>query len=378
MNAQMKTPRSHHADYWLVGIAMVLLILGILILASVSSVFAQKKAGKTTYFLFHQIIFGVIPGIVIGLIASKASLNFLKKWSWLIILINLFFMILVFVPKIGIVAGGASRWVDLGPISFQPSEFLKLSFVLYLSAWLASRTGGILVKKNGKDWKFTLLPFLSIVGVIALLLYFQSDLTTLAIIIFAAFLMYFSAKTPFWHSILTFFVIVSGIAGLIIFQQYRFQRLLVFLNIAKDPLGLGYQINQALIAVGSGGIFGLGPGMSNQKFGFIPQAMTDSIFAIFSEEMGFIGSFILIGLFLFLLWRGFRISKNSQDKFSQIFAIGIVSWISLQAFINIGANIQVLPLAGIPLPFVSYGGSHIITELIGIGLLLNISKNRWK
>ena len=150
------------------------------------------------------------------------------------------------------------------------------------------------------------------------------------------------------------------------------------LNPLYDPMGLGYQLKQSLIAVGSGGIFGLGLGMSNQKFGFIPQTISDSVFAIFAEELGLIGSFLLIITFLFFLWRGFKIAKRSQDKFSKLFAIGFTVWISIQALVNIGAIIGILPLAGIPLPFISYGGSHIAVELIGAGILLNISKSSRK
>ena len=156
---------------------------------------------------------------------------------------------------------------------------------------------------------------------------------------------------------------------------YRAARLLVFLNPETDPMGMGYQLKQALIAVGSGGIFGLGLGMSVQKFGFLPQSMADSIFAIFSEETGFIGSLILIFLFLIFFWRGFKIAKKSMDQFSKLAALGISCWIILQALINIGSMIGIIPLTGVPLPFLSYGGSALVTELIGVGILLNISKN---
>jgi cell division protein FtsW len=156
------------------------------------------------------------------------------------------------------------------------------------------------------------------------------------------------------------------------------KRILVFLNPGIDPMGMGYQMKQILITIGSGGIFGLGLGMSVQKFGWIPQTMSDSIFAIFAEETGFVGSVVLIFLFLLLLWRGFRIAKMSQNKFSQLLAMGISCWICIQAFINIGAMIGLLPLTGIPLPFISYGGSHMVAELIGIGILLNISKSSKK
>ena len=371
----MKTKKSHHFDYSLAIVAAALIILGILVLASVSAFFSQEKFDKTTYYLFHQITRGLVVGIILGFIAFKIHLSFFKKWAWVFILINLVFMALVFIPGLGIIAGGAPRWLNLRFASFQPSEFLKLTFILYLSVWLASRTGKRSLKKN---WKSILIPFFIILAVIAILLIKQSDVSTLGVIIFVALLMYFSANTPFWHTILMFAITGGGMLALIRFAPYRMMRVRVLLGWIKDPMGIGYQIKQTLITIGSGGILGLGLGMSSQKFGFIPQTMSDSIFAIFAEETGFIGSLILIFLFLAFLWRGFRISKISQDRFSQLFAIGISSWICVQAFINIGAMIGILPLTGIPLPFISYGGSHMVAELIGVGILLNISKTRRK
>jgi len=362
-------------DYILAIVVAILVILGILVLASVSAIFSQEKFGRTTYYLFHQIIYGLVPGIILGLIAFKLPLSLFKKFAWILILINLFFMVLVFFPGLGIISGGAARWINIGFVSFQPSEFLKLNFIIYLSAWLASRTEKKLLKKTKKDWKSTLLPFLIILGVITLLLTRQSDISTLGVIIFAVTLMYFSTNTSLWHTLLIFSLTTSGILLLIKFVPYRMQRILVFLKPGTDPMGIGYQVKQALITIGSGGILGLGLGMSNQKFGgFLPQPMADSIFAIFAEETGFIGCLILISLFLIFLWKGFKISKTSQDTFSKLFAVGISSWIVIQAFINIGAMVSILPLTGIPLPFISYGGSHIVAELIGIGILLNISK----
>jgi len=164
--------------------------------------------------------------------------------------------------------------------------------------------------------------------------------------------------------------------SLIKLAPYRAARLLVFLKPETDPMGMGYQIKQALIAIGSGGIFGLGLGTSGQRLGFLPQSMADSIFAIMAEETGFVGGLILIALFLVFLWRGFKIGKSSQNKFSQLLAVGISSWIVIQAFINIGSMVGILPLTGIPLPFISYGGSALVSELIGVGILLNISKNK--
>jgi cell division protein FtsW len=362
---------------------IILLLIGIAVLASVSASFSQEKFNISTHFLFHQIFYGLLPGLILGYIAFKIDIGLIKKHAFSIVLISFVLMVLVFFPIIGVKSGGASRWINLGFTTFQPSELLKISFIIYLSAWLVNAT-----KKNKffkkeeaenlidkiKNQFLEIFPFLIVLGVVILLLAFQSDLSTLVLILGVAILLYFVANTPLWHTV-SMIIFCSGLGLLLIkIAPYRMRRILVLFDPNTDPMGMGYQIKQILIAIGSGGIFGLGPGMSSQKFGFIPQTMADSIFAIFGEEFGFIGSFILVILFLFILWRGIKIAKQSEDIFSKLLALGISSWICMQAFINIAAMIRLFPLTGIPLPLISYGGSHIIVELISIGLLLNISK----
>ena len=361
-------------DYLLVGTTLILLSGGILILSGISALTSQENFGNTTYYLFHQIKYGIIPGLVLGLIVFLVPLKIIKKLSWIAVFANFMLMILVFIPGIGVVSGGASRWLNFGFFSFQPSELLKITFILYMATWLSSPKREITGKKE-KNLKYTLIPFIIIGVVISLLLAKQSDVSTLGIIILPAFIMYFCSNTPFWHAILILLIGSGGLVALIRIAPYRIMRLKIMLGLVEDPMNLGYQIKQILIGIGSGGIFGLGLGMSNQKFGFIPQMMSDSIFAVIAEEIGFIGSAVLIGLFIIFLWRGFSIAKKSGPGFSKLFAIGFSSWICLQALINIAAMIKVIPLTGIPLPFISYGGSHIVTELIGVGVLLNISKN---
>lgn len=374
-------------DYILIIITVILVILGTLILASISAFLSQEKYGNPYYFLKHQIIFGLIPGLILGFLAYKIRLDLLKKWAPFLLLINLILLTMVFLPKIGVNAGGASRWINIGPITFQPSEFLKLTFILYLASWLAGRTEKrkeVLKKKEFTsiskkllgEFSQTLIAFLIIIGLISLFLIFQPHISTLATIISIGTVMYFLAGTPLWQSFLIILIGAGGLYALIKFASYRLKRWMVFLNPEIDPLGMSYQLKQALIAVGSGGIFGLGLGMSRQKFGFLPQSISDSIFAIFSEETGFLGAMILISLFLLFLWQGFKISKEAESKFLQLTALGITFWIIFQAFVNIGAMIGILPLTGVPLPFISYGGTHLVAELIGVGILLNISRQR--
>jgi len=218
--------------------------------------------------------------------------------------------------------------------------------------------------------------------VLTCLLIKQPDMGTLMLILATSVLIYFVIPSSFWHKISVVFVGIGGTILMIIIAPYRMERLMSFLHPEFNPLKEGYQIHQSLISIGSGKIFGIGEpfglGMSQQKFGFLPHSMSDSIFAIIGEEMGFIGCIVLIILFLALAFRGLKIAKESKDNFSYLLALGITIWITLQAFFNMGAMTGLLPLTGIPFPFISYGGSHIIVELIGIGILLNISKNTWK
>ncbi len=377
--------RHKKLDYFLLFLVVVLVVLGSSFLANLSAPVSLEKFETPNYFLIHQILRGLIPGIILGIIFFKISLSFLKKIAPILFLLNVIILTFVFLPKIGVQLGGANRWIDLRWIIFQPSEFLKITSVLYLATWLQGQNKGdsdISKKKyfskktkNTYNLTKTFIPFLVILGVISIILVLQPDVSTLGIIILISLIVYFAAGTPIWHGILMIVGGMGGLLTLIRLEQYRFSRFLVFLEPETDPLGIGFQMKQALIAIGSGGIFGRGWGMSSQKFGFLPQAMSDSTFAIFAEETGLIGSVLLVLVFVMFLWRGLRISKLANDKFSQLVALGITFWIVTQTFINISSITGILPLTGTPLPFISYGGSHLVAELIGIGILLNISKN---
>lgn len=363
--AEIKKP-----DYILLTNILILIIFGILILSSVSTSLSQEKFGNSFYYLNHQLLYGLLPGIILGFLAFRINLNFLKKISHFLFFGNLIILALVFLPGIGISFRGANRWIEFGPISFQPSEFLKLTSILYFASWISSR-----MEKSKRGLNKNLFAFFLIIILMSLILIFQPDISTLGIIFASCLLIYFLAETPFWHSFLIFLIGFFGLSILIKVAPYRLSRLIVFLNPEFDPLGIGYQIKQALIGIGSGGFFGKGLGLSEQRFGFLPQSISDSIFAIFAEETGFIGSSILILLFLIFFWRGFKIGKMVNEKFLKLTAFGITFWISIQTFVNIGAMIGILPLTGIPLPFISYGGSHLLAELIGMGILLNISRS---
>jgi cell division protein FtsW len=360
--------KSKKPDFVLLISFLLLVILGFIILAGVSITISQKNVGNSFHYLLHQIIYGFIPGGILGFLAYKINLQSLKKLCFPALLSILFLMILIFVPKIGTFLGGAKRWISLGPIAFQPSEFLKLIFIVYLAAWLAKH------KQKDKKLLRLLVPLIVVLVIISGLLIAQPDISTLVIISAITMTMYFCAGTPLRHTGLLILGGFAAISALIISAPYRINRLLVFFRPNFQPLGMGYQLKQSIIAIGSGVILGQGLGLSIQKFGFLPQAMTDTIFAVFAEETGFVGATILILLFLIFAWQGFKVAKKSSDLFLKLMAIGISFWIIFQALINIGAIMRILPLTGIPLPFVSYGSSHLLVELIAVGILLNISK----
>ena len=293
-------------NYLLFFVVAFLLGSSFFFLACLSAPASLQKFGTTYYYLVHQILSGLLPGIILGFIAYKISLPFLKKAAPFLVLGNLAFLFIVFLPKIGASGGGASRWVNLGIASFQPSEFLKITSILYLSAWIASK----LSESGASDWKsvtkkgyhniiYILAPFIIFLILISVALYLQKDASTLGIVAITLLVLYFSARTPLWHTLL---IVAAGIGSLLFmikFEPYRLDRWLIFLHPDTDPLGKGYQLRQSIISLGSGGVFGKGLGMSAEKFGALPQAMSDSIFAIIGEEFGAIGCIALIAIFIF-------------------------------------------------------------------------------
>ena len=362
--------KNPNINYTLLGIVGALILLGIVMISTVSGPLSLEKFGNTWHYSIHQLLFGIVPGLFLGFLFFKIPLSVLKKYTVPLLILNMIALILVFVPKIGVSLNNSNRWISLGPVLFQPSEFLKISFLIYISAWLSK-------KKSGKR---TALAFFAILIIMAIFLILQPDMGTLMIIIASGICLYFITPTSIWYKIYIFIAMGMLSVLMAIFAPYRMQRLLSFLHPELNPLKENYQINQLLMSIGSGKIFGINPpfglGTSQQKFGFLPNSMSDSIFAIIGEEMGFIGCIMVIFLFLFLLWKGFKIAQKCSDKFLYLLASGITIYLVTQAFFNIGAVTSLLPLTGIPLPFISYGGSHIIVEMIGVGILLNISKHQ--
>jgi cell division protein FtsW len=356
--------KPHKPDKGLIIIVFALLIAGLIILSNASRTISQEDRGNTYYYFFHQLIYGGVVGVIAFLIAQKINYKFWRKVALILFFSSLVLSVLVFVPGLGYGRAGAQRWLSIGPLSFQPSEFLKLAFVIYLAAFFSK-----------KERRFnTLIPFLAIMTAVAGLMAVQSDVGTLGLIAIIGFIIYFLSGARFYQLTTVVLCYAAAFFALIRFFPHRMARFMVFLSPATDPRGIGYQINQALLAIGSGGIFGKGLGDSQQKYNYLPEPMGDSIFAIYAEEVGFIGVLILIFLFFFLAFKGLKIGKKAPDDFGKLLAIGITSWLVIQAFINITAVTGLIPLTGIPLPFVSYGGTALIMSLAGAGILVNISK----
>lgn len=360
---------SNQPDKKLLFTVFALTVFGLIMIASAGIVYSQTRFGDQYYFFKHQLFYGIIPGIAVLYFFQKINYHYWKKVSALFFLASLALLILVFIPGIGTEVYGASRWIQLGPFSFQPSEMMKLAIIIYLAAWLESKGWS-----RVRDFFEGLLPFLAILALVGFLIIKQPDAGTLGIIILTSMAIYFIAGAKISHMLS---LIIAGFASLIILIKiapYRLNRLIVFLNPETDIRGIGYQINQALLAIGSGGILGLGLGHSRQKFSYLPEPVGDSIFAIIGEELGLIGAGFLIMLFIALTFRGLKITRNAPDNFGKLAAGGITCWITVQAFINIAAISGIIPLTGVPLPFISYGGTSLVFLMAGVGILLNISK----
>ncbi len=348
------------------------LVFGLLMLASASWPKSfDDFHGNGYYFLIHQFLFGVLPGMVGLLVAYLIPHQSYRKFALPMLAISIFLLVIVFVPGLGLEIKGSHSWVSLGLFSFQPSELVKFTFLIYLAAWLEGTMG-----KNVRDAAKGLLPFLVVLGVIMLLLLLQPDTGSMGIIVIMALAVYFVAGAPLKY--FAFFGVAGAIllSLLFVFSPYRAERLTVFLHPELDKLGAGYQINQALLAVGSGGIFGRGYGHSLQKFQYLPEVAGDSIFAVMAEELGFLLTSAFVVLYVAMLFRGLVIAERASDTFGTYLVVGVMAWLGIQAFVNIGAMVALLPITGVPLPFVSYGGTALAIAMTAVGVVLNVSKSR--
>jgi cell division protein FtsW len=352
--------------FWLI---LTLLVLGLIVLSSASAVQATKQFGSSSYFWVHQLTRGIIPGVALMLLFWRIRYDQLKPWALAMLAMSLLVMVLVFVPQLGLQLKGAKSWISLGGfITFQPAEALKLGLVIYLAAWLGERSERV------KNWQLGLLPFAVIMSFICLLLLLQPDLGTLGIVLMMAMAVYFIAGAPLKQLAVVCLVGVLLIGVFARVSPERWSRVTTMFNPTADARGDGWQLNQSLIAIGSGGMFGKGYGQSTQKFGLLPEPVGDSIFAVLVEELGMVGGAITLGLFGLLAWTLISIARHTHDGFGQLVASGMCVWILVQSLVNIMAITGIGPLTGVPLPFISYGGSSMAFMLAGLGIVLNIAE----
>lgn len=354
-------------DYIFALIILALIFFGIVMISSSSMVLSNERFGTNYHYVIRQLAsFGI--GLILLFLGYIIDYKFWKRNAKWLFIITFLLLILVFIPGIGHKVGGSYRWIGFGTAVFQPSEIVKLTFFIYLAAWLDNRKDSI------KDFFYGFIPFLLLLGIVSVLIIKEPDLGTTMVIILTSVVMYFASGASIFHLLLG-----SGFMGFITYilikaTPYRMQRLLVFLN-PSDSQGAAYHINQALLAIGTGGLFGLGFGQSKQKYLYLPMPHTDSIFAIISEELGFVRASLVLVVFFLLGIRGLRIAKFAPDGFARLLAIGITSWILIQTFINIGSMMGIMPMTGVTLPFISYGGSSLMMLMAATGIMLNISKN---
>lgn len=349
-------------------IVSTLVIVGFFIFISASLGLLAREGASFTSVVFNQFFFGIVLGTIALFITANIHYRWWRKHSFYIFLFSIFVTLLVFIPGFGFESGGAKRWIDLGFLTFQPSELLKLGFVIYFAAWLSG------IRKMIHTVRYGLAPFLILMSIVGAILLMQPDTGTFFVIGITGISMYFVAGAR-WRDI--WFIGTIGIFGITVlsfFRPYIKDRLLTFLDPTFDPLGMSYQIQQSFIAIGSGQIFGRGFGQSIQKFNFLPESIGDSIFSVAAEEFGFIGSVLIITIFLFLAFRGLRIAGRTQDYFGGLLVVGIVILIVSQSFINIGSMLGVFPLTGMPLLFISHGGSALLFALVEVGIILNVSR----
>ncbi len=361
---------SKSVDYLFLFSVAALMLFGLAMLSTASAVIAYNDFEDNYYYLKHQLQNGIVPGILLFIAASNIPYGILKRFALPFFLFALALLLLVFAPVVGVSQNGASRWLAFGSFSFQPSEVLKLAFIIYLAALFDSKKQRITSLAEG------FIPFLGLSVLAGFFLVLEPDLGTLGIILGTALAMYFAAGAKMTHLLSA---VVLGLVALVIFVfifGHAWDRIETFLYPQKDTLGSSYQINRALMAIQSGGVFGLGFGKSQQKLsGSLPEPMGDSIFAVIAQELGLVGATSAIGLFLFLGWRGLLIAKHAPDTFGALLATGVIAWILIQAFVNMAAISGLMPLTGIPLPFISYGGTSLAVLLTACGIVYNIQKS---
>lgn len=351
--------KRHHFFALITLLSVAISLIGLIVVYNASVVEAFNDFNDRYYFAKQQLVWLGL-GLIVYFIASRLNPKHLKKISFAFFVLSLLAMILVIVPGVGLRLQGARRWISLGLFRFQPSELLKTSLVIYLATWL----------ETPKEIK----KFAVLLAVCLGLIMLQPDLGTAVIVAALGFGLFYLSGSAIKEIVLFFTCLIAGAAILIFASPYRFERVKTFLDPTSDPLGRSYHINQVLIGLGSGGLSGVGLGRSRQKYSYLPEATTDSIFTIVGEELGFIGGVLLIALLLSLSLLAFRVASQAHDQFSRLLAAGVALLFSTQTFVNLASMVALVPLTGVPLPLISYGGSSLITTFLALGILAGVAR----
>jgi cell division protein FtsW len=357
--------RSRRADLGIILTVVGLVCFGIAMVYSASVIVGYALYHDSQLFVRKQLI-SALAGFILLVVCANIDYRVWQKWAATLFGVTLLLLISVFLFSRGEI-NGAHRWIEFGGISFQPSELAKLTFLMYLAAWLTER------KDRMSDTVGTFLPFLGVLGIVSFLLLAQPDFGTLMIFVTSAIAVYVVAGLTWPQLLIGAGSMVAAIA-LILAEPYRRDRITTFLNPTDDATGIGWHVRNIMIAIGSGSWFGLGFGASGQKRLFLPEPHTDSIFAVITEELGFVVAVLVIAAYVFLVYRGYRLAMRTTDTFARLLTVGIMSWIAIQTFLNLASMTHLVPLVGIPLPFISYGGTNLIITLAAVGVVINISR----
>ena len=350
-------------------LVLLLISIGVVMIYSASGMYALNETGDAAYFLNRHLLF-LVMGFIGLIFMMGIDYQLLRKYAKPLILLAILLLALVLIPGIGKASFGARRWFKVGVFHLQPSEFAKLAMLIYVADFLARK------KYLIKDFLKGFLPLMMVMGLTCLLIVKQPDLGSSVLIAIIVLIMIYIAGGRIWHIGLLALLALPALYYLIAKVPYRLKRIIAFLDPWQDSQGIGFQLTQSQIALGSGGLFGLGLGHSKQKLFYLPAAHTDFILSIIGEELGLLGTLAVVILFSIFIWQGVRIAKRISDPFGYFLCIGIVSLIGLQAVVNIGVSIGAFPTKGLPLPFISYGGSALIFNMMAVGLLLNISRTQ--
>ncbi len=360
--------RVRKIDKFFLIIVLLLIFVGTAMFVSASLGILAKNQQTFYSVLFSQLALGLPLGLIGMYLALKINYKFWRQYAFYIFLLSIILTSMVFVSPFGWSHGGAERWIKLGPVSFQPVEFLKFGFIIYFAAWLSW------AKNRVQDFKFGTLPLIAMLALIAVILFNQPDTKSFILITITGISMLFISGVSMKYILGIGIGVLFLLGSLVFFTPYLQERVKTFIDPSQDARGSSYQIQQSLIAIGSGGIFGRGYGQSIQKFNFLPEPQGDSIFAVLGEELGFIGAVGTILLYLLFAMRGLHIANHSPDLFSRLLVSGIVILITAQSFMNIASITGVFPLTGVPLAFMSHGGTSLMIYIMAVGIVLQISK----